>query len=65
MSRSRRPIRRGKCICGRTYKVLRGVFHHGKAVADCTILHYVDEKNVQREKWRKRRDDLRSDKRNE
>lgn len=51
MSRSRRKQKTPKCICGR----LLTRYLDRPGVAECTILHYVDERNEQFLKFRERR----------
>lgn len=51
MSRSRRKQKTEKCICGR----LMTPYLDKPSIADCTILHYVDEHNEMFLRYRERR----------
>jgi hypothetical protein len=56
MSRSRRKSKTQKCICGKLFTKYKDfVQHRRQAVADCTVLAYVEEHNEQFMKYREQR----------
>lgn len=62
MSRSRRPLKREKCICGRSLVRLRGEQHHGRPVTGCPVLDAPHEHNDERRRFKRRRDNIRAPK---
>lgn len=60
MSRSRRPPKAEKCICGRSLVRFRGEQRHGRPVAGCPVLDTPHEHNEERRRFKQRRDNIRA-----
>lgn len=55
MSRSKRPPKRTKCICGRSHVPFKGEKRHGKQIAGCPILDSPHQWNARRAKYLRNR----------